>query len=108
MAIIAIKINTSGEHNLSNIRYAHDTIFMSDKKRKLQVLLDKVIKESLEKGLTIKKTNCMVISKRGSSRYKLQIGSIKFIHGNLTIWEVITRMKQIQRHVGIVNDAFKS
>lgn len=47
----------------------------------VQVILDKVIKESKMKGLTInwKKTQCMVISKRNSPSYKLETWkSIKY------------------------------
>lgn len=52
-----------GGHNLKNIRYTDDTVLIADTERKLQNLLQKVAKESEKKGLSIKKTECMVLSK---------------------------------------------
>lgn len=66
-------------HNLNNIRYEDDTVLIADMERKLQKLLQKVVKESDKKGQSIncKKTECMVVSKRISPKCKLQIGNTK-------------------------------
>ena len=58
-----VKIN--GE-NINNIRYADDTVLIADSEENLQRLLDITIKKSEEMGLTlnVKKTECMVISKK--------------------------------------------
>ena len=58
-----VKIN--GE-NINNIRYADDTVLIADSKENLQRLLDITIEKSEEMGLTlnVKKTECMVISKK--------------------------------------------
>ena len=55
-----------GGHNMNNLRYADDTVLISESEDKLQELLRKVIEESEKKGLTIncKKTECMVVSKK--------------------------------------------
>ena len=59
-----IKIN--GE-TINNIRYADDTALIADSKENLQLLLDKVVTESERMGLylNVKKTECMVVSKKG-------------------------------------------
>ena len=58
-----IKIN--GE-TINNIRYADDTALIADSKENLQLLLDKVVTESERMGLylNVKKTECMVVSKK--------------------------------------------
>lgn len=55
-------------HNLSNIRCPYDIALMADSERKLEELVDKLVKECKKKGLSIscKKTKCMVTSKRDS------------------------------------------
>ena len=44
-----------GGHNINNIRYADDTVLIADSEEKFKELLDKVIEESKNKGLSI---NC--------------------------------------------------
>ena len=58
-----VKIN--GE-NINNIRYADDTVLIADSEENLQRVLDITIEKSKEMGLTlnVKKTECMVISKK--------------------------------------------
>ena len=58
-----VKIN--GE-NINNIRYADDTVLIADSEENVQRLLDITIEKSEEMGLTlnVKKTECMVISKK--------------------------------------------
>ena len=55
-----------GGYSMNNLRYADDTVLISDSRDQLQVILDKVAVESAKRGLSItcKKTECMVISKR--------------------------------------------
>ena len=55
-----------GGYNMNNLRYADDTVLISDSRDQLQEILDKVVEESAERGLSIncKKTECMVVSKK--------------------------------------------
>ena len=55
-----------GGYNLNNLRYADDTVLISDSRDQLQEILDKVVEESEKRGLSIncKKTECMVVSKK--------------------------------------------
>ncbi|GFN79349.1 retrovirus-related pol polyprotein line-1 [Plakobranchus ocellatus] len=64
--ISGLKIN--GE-NLSNLRYADDTVLKAESGKQLQKLLDTVVLESERMGLSlnVKKTQCMVISKTSSN-----------------------------------------
>ena len=63
---LGVKIN--GE-NINNIRYADDTVLIADSEENLQRLLDITIEKSEEMGLTlnVKKTECMVVSKKKSN-----------------------------------------
>ncbi|GFO06926.1 endonuclease-reverse transcriptase [Plakobranchus ocellatus] len=64
--ITGLKIN--GE-NLNNLRYADDTVLKAEPGKQLQKLLDTVVLESEKMGLSlnVKKTQCMVISKKSSN-----------------------------------------
>src|SRR5688572_4012079 len=55
-----------GGFNMNNIRFADDAGLLAASKEKLQELLNKVAEASKRKGLSIniKKTECMVISKK--------------------------------------------
>ena len=55
-----------GGPNITNLRYADDTILLAESEEDLQKLLDVVVRESELKGLSIncKKTECMVVSKK--------------------------------------------
>ena len=55
-----------GGRNVSNIRYAHDTVLVADSVEKLQALLVVVNRDSEEKGHKInrEKTECTLVSKR--------------------------------------------
>ena len=57
-----------GGSNINNLRYADDTVFIAENETDLQNILNKVVSESKNKGLqiSIKKTECMVISKKNS------------------------------------------
>ena len=76
-----VKIN--GE-NTNNIRYADDTVLIADSEENLQRLLDITIEKSEEMGLTlnVKKTECMVISKKSNSSLQSRESS------NLVIFKV--------------------
>ena len=58
-----------GGHNLNNLRYADDIVLITSFRKKLQEMLDKIVRYSEEKGLSInlQKTECMTISKRESA-----------------------------------------
>ncbi|GFN81373.1 retrovirus-related pol polyprotein from type-1 retrotransposable element r2 [Plakobranchus ocellatus] len=69
--ISGLKIN--GE-NLNNLRYADDTVLLAESGKQLQKLLDTVVLESERMGLSlnVKKTECLVISKKPfNSKYNL-------------------------------------
>ncbi|GFN94140.1 endonuclease-reverse transcriptase [Plakobranchus ocellatus] len=64
--ISGLKIN---RENLNNLRYADDTVIIAESGKQLQKLLDTVVLESERMGLSlnVKKTECMVISKKSSN-----------------------------------------
>ena len=55
-----------GGQNITNLRYADDTVLLAKSVDTLQKLLDVVVRESELKGLLINcnKTECMVVSKK--------------------------------------------
>ena len=55
-----------GGYNMNNIRYADDTVLISNSCEELKAVLDKVVTESEKRGLSIncKKTECMLVSKK--------------------------------------------
>ena len=57
-----------GGVNINNLRYADDTALLAENEAGLQNILNKVVTESEKKGLqiNIKKTECMVISKKST------------------------------------------
>ena len=58
-------IKVTGE-NITNVRYADDTALIADSEKKLQDIVDKIVTGSQQLGLSlnVKKTYCMVISKK--------------------------------------------
>ena len=97
-----------GGQNITNLRYADDTVLLAKSVEDLQKLLDVVVRESELKGLLIncKKTECMVVSKkkdipRCSLKVKDQI--IKqvsaFNYLSSTITEDARCMKEIKRRI---------
>ena len=58
-----------GDNNINNLRYADDTLLIADSEQKLQTLLTTTTVKSIEKGLelNVKKTECMVISKKANT-----------------------------------------
>ena len=54
------------EKNINTVRYADGTALIADSEKKLQDTVDKIVAESKKLGLSlnVKKTYCIVISKR--------------------------------------------
>ena len=74
-----------GGYNMNNLRYADDTVLISDSQEGLQALIDKVGTESEKKGLllNVKKTECMLITKKSNNTIidlKYKGMSIKQVH----------------------------
>ena len=59
-----------GGVNINNLRYADDTVLLAENEAGIQNILNKVVTESEKKGLqiNIKKTECMVISKKSTTK----------------------------------------
>ena len=104
-----------GGHNINNIRYADDTVLIANSEEKLKELLEKVVEESKNKGLSIncKKTECMVVSRKDSLKCELKIGDIKikqvkkFSYLGSMLTEDGKCDTEIQRRIGIAKDAFQ-
>ena len=64
-----------GGENVSNLRYADDTVLIAESVKELQTLVDEVKNRSKIKGLSmnVKKTKTMVIRKNTKSRCKIEI-----------------------------------
>ena len=62
-----------GGYNMNNIIYADDTVLIADNEKELQEMLDTVVRESENKGLSLKKkkTEVMVISKKNCRPLRL-------------------------------------
>ena len=60
-----LRLKANGE-NLNNLRYADDTSLLAGSEEDLQRLLNIVVEESDKLGLSlnVKKTECMVVSKK--------------------------------------------
>ena len=73
-----------GGYNMNNLRYADDTVSISDSRNQLQEISDKVTVESVKRGLSIncKKTECMVVSK------KLHVPDCQLTVGEIEIKQV--------------------
>ncbi|GFO22995.1 hypothetical protein PoB_004950000 [Plakobranchus ocellatus] len=89
-----VKVNG---HNIINLRHADDTVLRAGSENKLQLILDTVAEESgkRELELDIKKTECLLISKKGripTFIISCRGENIKYIR--LYIWVLInTRCK---------------
>ena len=108
-----VKIN--GE-NINNIRYADDTVLIADSEENLQRLLDITIEKSEEMGLTlnVKKTECMVISKKAIAPLcDLQIRGqqIKVVKRFKYLGYMITSdgkcITEIKKRIATAKDAFQ-
>ena len=105
-----------GGRNLNNLRYADDTTLIAESQEKLQELLDKVVEESRQMGLSLncKKTECMVISKKKIiPRCQLKINDSpivqikKFSYLGSMITEDGRCETEIKRRIGMAKDAFQ-
>ena len=104
-----------GGQNINNIRYADNTVLVADSEEKLQVMLDRVKQENERKGLNInvKKTECMVISKRlpvprlnlqcGNQTVK-QVASFKYLGSLIT--EDARCEVEVKKRIGIAKKTF--
>ena len=108
-----IKVN--GE-NVTNARYADDTALIADSEKKLQDIVDKIVTESQKIGLAlnVKKTYCMVISKKKETpRCHLKSDGvvIKQVEQFNYLGSMLTsdgRCKtEIKRRIGIAKKSFK-
>ena len=104
-----------GGQNITNLRYADDTVLLGKSVEYLQKLLDVVARESELKGLSIncKKTEYMVVSKkkdipRCSLKVKDQImkQASAFNYFSSTITEDARCMKEIKRRIVLAKSAF--
>ena len=70
-------------HNVTDLRYADDTLLIADSEEKIHALLDRVIVESGKMGLTLnqKKTEYMLISRR-----KCKANTRLLCNTNYNVW----------------------
>ena len=106
-----VKIN--GE-NINNIRYADDTVLIADSEEDLQRLLDITIEKSEEMGLTLKKTECMVNSKKAiapSCNLQSKGQQIKLVKKFKYLGYMITSdgkcITEIKKRIATAKDAFQ-
>ena len=108
-----VKIN--GE-NINNIRYADDTVLIADSEENLQRLLNITIEKSEEMGLTlnVKKTECMVISKKAiipSCNLQSRGQQIKLVKKFKYLGYMITSdgkcITEIKKRIATAKDAFQ-
>ena len=105
-----------GGRNMTNLRYADDTVLLAESKEQLQALLDKVVEESRKKGLTINcaKTQSMVVCKsRAIPDCTLHIGTnqieqvSKFNYLGSMISEDGRCDMEIKRRIGMAKGTFE-
>ena len=67
-------LSINGE-NITNIRYADDTALLANSQEDLQALVDRTTKESEARGLflNVKKTECMLVSKKPASENMMDL-----------------------------------
>ena len=109
-----------GGQNITNLRYADDTVLLAESMEDLQKLLDVVVRESELKGMFInckkthcKKTECVVVSKkryipRCSLKVKDQIINqvSAFNYLGSTITEDARCMKEIKKRIVLAKSTF--
>ena len=103
-----------GGHNITNIRYADDTVLLAESEEDLQRLLDVVVQESERKGLSLncKKTECMVVSKTESPTCILKVKDqrIKQVSSFNYLGSLITEdarcIKEVKRRIALAKSAF--
>ena len=105
-----------GGHNITNIRYADDTILLAESEEDLQKLLDVVVVESERKGLNLncKKTECLVISKTESSRCILKVNdrvikqTFSFNYLGSIITEDARCVNEVKRRISVAKSTFST
>ena len=105
-----------GGRNLTNIRYADDTVLIAASVEQLQELVSAVNAASEEKGLKInrEKTECMVVTKRSESLdcpIRIQQELVKKVDQFTYLGSVITADArcdtEIKKRIGIAKTAFR-
>lgn len=81
-----------------------DTVLKTGTERKLKMFLEKVLMESKKKGLTSRKTEYIIISKR-------EVLDIYIENTKMNLGSIVTDNrkwnKEIQKHIGIEKDVFQ-
>ena len=104
-----------GGQNITNLRYADDTVLIAESQEDLQRLLDVVVAESERKGLSIncKKTESMVISKKKEAptcNLKVKDKTIKqvsaFTYLGSTMTEDSRCVSEVKRRIALAKSAF--
>ena len=103
-----------GDMNINNLRYADDTALIADFNEKLQKILDRVVLESEEMGLTIncKNTYSLTVSKRKCPVCKLNVKDkeIKQVDSFTYLGSIITSdgrsETDIKCRIGMAKSAF--
>jgi len=104
-----------GGININNLRYADDTVLIAETETDLQNILKKVVTESEKKGLqiNIKKTECMVISKKNiTPKCSLNIKGeeIKNVEKFTYLGSLITSdgrsVTEIKKRIGMAKEVF--
>ena len=104
-----------GGCTVNNIRYADDTTLIAHTPEKLQELLDTIVEESKNKGLTInqKKTFCMAISKRNhvDCTLKIEGDQIRQVEAFNYLGSTLTSdgrcIKEVKRRMAMAKEVFQ-
>ena len=104
-----------GGQNITNLRYADDTVLLAESQEDLQRLLDVMVAESERKGLSIncKKTESMVISKKKEAptcNLKVKDKIVKqvsaFNYLGSTVTEDSRCVSEVKRRIALAKSAF--
>jgi len=103
-----------GGHNITNIRYAGDTVLLAESAEHLQRLLDVVVVESERRGLSLncKKTECLVISKTENPRCILKVNdqvikqASSFNYLGSIIPEDARCVNEVKRRIAVAQSTF--
>jgi len=98
--------------NITNVRYADETVLIAESQSDLQRLLDVVVEESAKRHLSIncKKAECLVVSKKGTPACSLKIGgeNIKQVSSFTYLGSLLTDdarcIKEIERRLALVRN----
>ena len=104
-----------GGKNITNLRYADDTVLLAESQRDLQKLIDVLVRESERKGLSLncKKTECMVVSKKSATpqcelfvngQKIQQVSNFNYLGSLIT--EDSRSEKEIRRRITLTKAAF--